>query len=263
MRLGLATVVVMHLQAGLEAQMQQEEEEEQRVIKRGSSTRGASKRVNDPARASSEQPLLCAHFMALPSQPLPHEEVTTSAHAQDEKLMFRTTAVGTAATAAASASRMQRWEGDSLVGRVSNAAHNSMMQPAAHFGLAHTGNMADVPLLRQGVGVQLGQVSGIKLSRKRSAEENDVQPAAKRWQLNGSLTSGASKKNNLWGRASAARGLGGGSDGMEAAQAELGVAEGGMAWHFNSVLNHAAMGQQYLRKDEWGNVSSHSNLCMH
>ena len=240
----LATVVVMNLQAGLEAQLQQEEEQ-QRALRGGVSTRGASKRA---ATASSEQPLLCTRFMALPSQPLPHEEVTTSEPAQDEKPMFRTTAAATAApgAAAASASRMQQWEGDSLVGRVTNAAHNSMLQPAAHFRLAHTGNMADDSTLRQGAGVQLGQVGGARLSRKRLAEENDVQPAAKRWQLDGSLTSGASKKNNLWGIASAARAFGGGIDGMEAAQAELGVAEGQMAWSFNSVLSRAAVGQQYI-----------------
>ena len=251
---GLATMVVMTaLQAGLETQLQQEEEE-QRVIKRGVTTRAASKRVTDPARASSEQPLLRTHSMALPSQPLPHEDVTTSAQAQDKRPIFWTTAVGTAATAAAaaSASSMQRWEGDNLVGTVTNAAH--VMQPAAHFGPAHTGNMADDSTLRQGAAVQLGQVGGARLSRKRLAEENDVQPAAKRWQLDGSLTSGVSKKNDMWGIATAARRPGGGSVDMEAAHVELGVAEAGMAWHFNSVLDGAAMGQHYLRKDEWGHV---------
>ena len=251
----LAILVLVNLQAGLEAQLQQEEaqllqeEGEQRAIRTGVSTRGASKRVTDPARAVCEEPLLRTHSKALPSQPLTHEEVTGSALAQDDKLqaVFGSAASGAAATA----SRMQRWEGKSLMGSMTNAVHDSMMQPAAQLGLTHTANMADDSTLHQGVGVQLGQVGGVKLSRKRSAQENDVQPAAKRWQLDGSLTGGVGK-NNLWGIANAARGLGVGRDSMVAAQAELGVAEGGVAWHHKSVLNSAAMGQQYTRKDEWG-----------
>ena len=239
-------MVVMKMQ---EAQLQQEESE-QRVTRRGVSTRGASKRVTDTARACSEQPLLCTDSMALPSHALPHEEVASSAQAQGDKPMCRATAVD----AAASASRVQRWEGNSLVGRVANAAHNSMMQPAAQSGFAHTANMADDSTLRQGAGVQLGQVGGVKLSRKRSAEGHDVQPAAKRWQLDGSLTGGVNKMNNLWGIASAARGGGVGVNSMVATQAELGAAEGGMTMHFDSVLNSAATGQQYMRKDKWAHA---------
>ena len=234
----------MNLQSGRKADLQHEESQ-QKVVRMGVSTR-ASKR-DAASKVSSEQPLPSTHSRALPSQP--REEVTSSAPAQDDKPVFRTAAVD----AAGSISRMQRWEGDSLVGSVTNAAHYSMMQPATQRGFAHTASMADDSTLRQGAGVQPGQVGGVKLSRKRLAEEIDVQPAAKRWQVDGSLT-GVGKTNNLWGIASAARGLGVGSNGMAVAQAELGAAEGGMALHFNSVLNRAAVGQQYMRKDEWGHV---------
>ena len=252
----LAIIVVIKLQAGLEAQLQQEEEVEQeeesegeqeeegeqRLIRSGVSTRRASRHVTDPARAVSEEPLLRTHSRALPSQPLSQEEVTDSALARDDKLQ------------AVTASRMQRWEGDSVVGSVTDAACDNMVQPSAQFGLAHTADMADHSTLRQGAGVQLGKIGGVKRPRKRSAEENDVQPAVKRRQLDGSLTGGVSNnlKNNLWGIASAARGLGLGRNGMEAAQAELGVAEAGVALHTKSLLNSAAMGQEYMMVDDWG-----------
>ena len=244
-KVGLAIVVVMNLQTGRKAELQHEETQ-QKVVRRGVSTR-ASMRDAESKASSEQQPLPSTHSRALPSQP--REEVTGSAPAQDNKPAFRTAAVD----AAGSTSRMQRWEGDSLVGSVTNAAHDSMMQPATQHGFAHTASMADDSTLRQGAGVQPGQVGGVKLSRKRLAEEIDVQPTAKRWQVDGSLT-GVGKTNNLWGIASAARGLGVGSNGMAVAQAELGTAEGAMALHFNSVLNRAAVGQQYMRKDEWGHV---------
>ena len=244
-KVGLAIVVVMNLQTGRKADLQHEVTQ-QKVVRRGVSTR-ASKRDAE-SKASSEQPLPSTHSRALPSQP--REEVTSSAPAQDDKPVLETTAVD----AAGSISRMQRWEDDSLGGSMTNAAHYSVMQPATQHGFAHTASMADDSTLRQGAGVQPGQVGGVKLSRKRLAGEIDVQPAAKRWQVDVSLTGGVGKTNNLWGIASAARGLGVGSNGMAVAQAELGAAEGGMALQFNSVLNRAAVGQQYMRKDEWGHV---------
>ena len=235
----------------------------QRVTRRRVTTRRASRLSNDSA--TSEQPLpsmdmdFKAHPTGLSSQPLPLGEATASAQAGQP--ILRTTAVDGAATAAAvgPASRVQQWEDESLMARMANAAESSMLQSLARSG---TASMEEDPIVGQEAGVQLGQVGGAKLSRKRAAVEDYVQPAAKRRQLYGSVTGGGlSKQNGGWETASAAaaRVLGGGRNSMEAAQgevgvAEVGVAEGIMASHYNSVLNTEAKGQLNVRKEYWEHV---------
>lgn len=225
----------------------------QRVTRRRVTMRRGDRHSNDSARATSEQPSphmdSTTHPTALSRQPLALGEVTVSAQAQADQPMLCTTAVDAATTAAAvsPASGMQQLEGGEIL--MASAAQNSMLQSLARFG---TASMEEDAIVGQEAGVQLGQVGGAKLSRKRSAVEDYVQPAAKQRQLDGSLTSGQSKKESVWGMASAAAAKvwGGGRNSMEVAQGEVGVAEGVMASHFNTVLNTAAMSQQYCRKDE-------------
>lgn len=245
------TVVVICLQAGLEGQLQQQgvQQGSQQVGQQRASRRrrraGAEGALDDPLRAMSEQPSL----------PLPHEETTTSAHDQADKPMVRTTAVSAAAAAAAAApiSRVQQWEGSSLVGTVPSAAENSMTQRWAQSGLAHASNMTDDDSTL-GQGVQLSRLGSAKVSRKRLADKSDMEPVSKWGQTDASVGGSASKRNTLWKVASAARVSRGGRNGMEAAQAEIGVADQGMALHTKSVLNSAAMSQQYMRMDDWGHV---------
>lgn len=232
-----------------EGQQGGEQEGGQRVSRRQVVTRRASRLSNDSARATSEQPMSHMDSAALASQPLPLGEATASAQAQADQPMLSTTAVDEAATAAAvaPASGMQHWEGgNSLLPRMANAAQSSMLQSVASSGAA---SMEEDSVVGQEAGVQLGQVGGAKLSRKRAAVEDYVQPAAKRRQLDGSLTGGQSKNESLWTAASAEV-LGGGKNSMEATQGEVGVAKGVMASHFITALNTAAMSQQYCRKDE-------------
>ena len=200
-----------------------------RSSRRGGNAQEASnRRLPDPLDTISEQPLPLRFSNALPTLPLPHEAATTSAHAQADKLTntFKATAVDTAVTAVAAGptSRMQQWEGNNLVARVSTAVQNNGMQSWAKPGFAYTANRADDPMLGEGEGVQLGRLGGAKSSRKRSAETNTTQPAAKRWQIEsfpGSVAGGVSKNNGLWETASAAMALEGGNSSSEAAQ--LGV----------------------------------------
>ena len=223
----------------------------QRVTRRRVTTRRASRLSNDSA--TSEQPLpsmdmdFKAHPTGLSSQPLPLGEATASAQAGQP--ILRTTAVDGAATAAAvgPASRVQQWEDESLMARMANAAESSMLQSLA--ARSGTASMGEDSIVGQEAGVQLGHVGSPKLSRKRSAVEDCVQPAAKRQQLDGSSTGGQSKKDIEWETASAAaaRVLGGGRNSMETAQGEDGVPEGIMPSPFDSVLNT-------LRKDDWEHV---------
>ena len=240
----LVTGLVICLQAGLEGQLQQQGVQQRASSRRREAgARGTLRGSNDPLRATSEQQLL----------PLPHEEATTSPHAQADQPILRTTAVDAAATAAAAVpiSSTQQWEGNSLVGRVLNTAQNSMVQPLAQSGLWHTANMAG-DVLYVGQGVQLSRVGGAKLSRKRSAEKDDMQPAPKRWQVDASVDGDAKKRNTLLETANAARDSRGGRSSMEATQ--IGVLQGGMALHTESALNSAAIGQQYMRMDDWAYV---------
>ena len=220
----------------------------QRVTRRRVTTRRASRLTNDSARPISEQPLPHMDSTAVPSQPLPRGEATASAQTQADQPILRTTAVDEAATAAAvaPASRVQLWEDDNVL---ASAAQGSMLQSLVR---SDTASMEEDSIVGQEAGVQLGQVGGAKVSRKRAAVEDYVQPAAKRWQLYGSLTGGQSKAESLWTTASAtaARVLRGGSNSMETAQGEVGIAEGVMPLPFDSVLNIAAMSQQYCRQAE-------------
>ena len=214
--------------------------------KRVSALRVPRRRSNDPVTVTTEEP------RGLPSLSLPHEQASGSAQAQAEKPTFRTTAVDRAATAAAAAptSSLQQWEGNNLVARVPAAARNSMMQAWAQSGLAC--KMGDDTAQGSEAGMQLGRVGGSKLSRKRSAEVTEAQPAAKRWQSKGSVAGGDSKRKSLWEIASAAKGLQGGSGGMEAAQGkvEIGVAEGNMALNHKRTSMKASFSSAVMEMDD-------------
>ena len=230
------TVLVTCLQAALEGQLlQQGGQQRASSTRRGAGARGGLKGCNHLLRATSEQPL-------------PQEEATSSADAQVDQPILRTTAVNASATAAAAGpiSSMQQSNGNMLGGAVLNTAQNSMMQLWAESGLTHTANMMDDDSAL-GQDVQLSRAGGAKLSRKRSAETDDMQPAPKRWQVDASVDGGASNKNALWETGSAARVSWGGRSSLEATK----IVNGGMALHTKSVLS-AANGQQYMRIDDWG-----------
>ena len=253
------------LQEGLQGGQQEGQQEGQqggeqgggqRVTRRRVTTRRASRLTNDSARPISEQPLPHMDYTAVPSQPLPRGEATASAQAQADQPILRTTAIDEAATAAAvaPASRVQLWEDDSLLARMASAAQGSMLQSLVR---SDTASMEEDSIVGQEAGVQLGQVGGAKLCRKRSVVEDCVQPAAKRRrQLPAAVEGSLTMRNTLSGMASAAAAdmLVGGRKSMEAAQGEDGVAEGVMPSPFDLVLNTVAKGQQNMRKYDWEHV---------
>lgn len=67
---------------------------------------GVFEGLNDPARASFEQPLPCMHSRELFGQPLPYQHAPCPAQAQAEKLIFRSSSI--TAAGAAPASRLPR-----------------------------------------------------------------------------------------------------------------------------------------------------------
>lgn len=247
------------LEAQLQVELQQQEGQEgdvqgdvQRVVQGGqqkvtgrrrrAGARGAARGVTDTGAATFEEPSL----------PVQHEVASTAAQAQSGKPMLSNAAVSAAATATAEATAVaaapasrRRSEGNSVVARVPSAAQNSMVQPWAQAGVAPT--LKDDSGMAQGV--QLRRVGGSKVSRKRAAEDDNEEHAAKRWQ--GDVVGNASKTPSLGAGVNAARILEGGRNSMEIEQVDVGMDEDGVAVHTKTAFESAVRRQ---RMDEWGHA---------
>ncbi|KAL3143804.1 hypothetical protein ABBQ32_003631 [Trebouxia sp. C0010 RCD-2024] len=182
------------------------------------------------------------------------EEAMTATETVSDSVC-RATAVGTAATAAASAvpttSNVLRLQGSNdLVARVPAAEQSSGMQLLAEQQNADTAGRAGQSVGSMGAGVQRGE-SGVAKSRKRSAEASSAQPAAKRsaWKIEafpGSLHGSDGHHNSS--RTASVAGSEGSSHSREDGQE---VAEGGRAPRRSF---RAAKHRHYKRTEEAGHA---------
>lgn len=134
-----------------------------------------SRRLNNPVRADSEQPLPQAGWRAPPGMPF------RLGTASSVPPLFKDTGVNTAATAAEAGpttGQVQRWHSSN--GAKDSVPVNSGMQLWAAQGCADMNQSADNEAVNS---VQLGQGGGDKQCRKRLAEATAVQPSSKRWRL--------------------------------------------------------------------------------
>ncbi|KAL3152743.1 hypothetical protein ABBQ38_012333 [Trebouxia sp. C0009 RCD-2024] len=185
-----------------------------------------SRRLNNPVRAESEQPLPQADWRALAGMPF------RLATAPGVPPLFKDSCVPTAADTAAAAadstiSQVQRWQ--SSGGEVARVPANSSMQLWAASECADMDQSPD----SNGEGVvQRGRGRGSRLCRKRLAEATTEQPSNKKWRLQAHPESAGSmgQQHSSWWTADAA--------GNSSWKAGRDASEGGLAL----TSNHAGVG---------------------